>query len=165
MNKHRMLWSKMRGKIRAMLIGLCLLATTTAQAEEAKWLLVTDSGTKLEMENVGSFVFSGTDAFDILDKSGTVIAPSVKKVSFEYFKSTGIQNTKGTKETSLLSFTVDSQLTIVGSMSDTQVYTASGVLVASGKSKDGTTVIDVSHLSQGIYLVRSGNQSFKFVKK
>jgi hypothetical protein len=50
-------------------------------------------------------------------------------------------------------------------MSDTQVYTASGVLVASGKSKDGTTVIDVSHLSQGIYLVRSGNQSFKFVKK
>lgn len=165
MEKHRMLWSKMRGRLRAMLVGLCLLTTTTIHADEAKWLLVTDNGTKLEMENVGSFVFSGTDIFDILDKSGVVIAPSVKKVSFEYFDPTGIQITKGTKKTSLLSFTIDKQLTIVGSWGDTQVYTASGVLVASGKSKEGTTVIDVSHLSQGIYMVRSGNQSFKFIKK
>ena len=61
MNMHWMLWGRMHGKIRAMLVGLCLLATATVQADEEKWLLVTDSGTKLEMENVGSFVFSGTD--------------------------------------------------------------------------------------------------------
>jgi len=154
----------MHGKIRAMLVGLCLLATATVQADEKKWLLVTDSGTKLEMENVGSFVL-GTDVFDILDKLGVVMAPSVKKVTFEYFDPTGIQVAKGTNKTSQLSFTVDKQLTIVGPLGDTQVYTASGVLVASGKSKEGTTVIDVSHLSQGVYLVRSGNQSFKFIKK
>jgi len=165
MNMHWMLWGRMHGKIRAMLVGLCLLATATVQADEGKWLLVTDSGTKLEMENVGSFVFSGTDVFDILDKSGVVMAPSVKKVTFEYFDPTGIQVAKGTNKTSQLSFTVDKQLTIVGPWGDTQVYTASGVLVASGKSKEGTTVIDVSHLSQGVYLVRSGNQSFKFIKK
>lgn len=149
-----------------LLLGFCLFGSLTVFADDAKWLLVTNDGTKLEMESVGSFVLAEeSDAFDVLDKDGKVIAPGVKKVSFEYYDPTGINLPNVTKGSALLSYAVDKQLTIIGGAGDAQVYTAAGVLVASAKSKGGTIVIDVAHLAQGIYLVRTGKQAFKFTKR
>ena len=169
MSKHKVFLSNVCRKC-MLLLGFCLfgsLAVNAQDTEEAKWLLVTNDGQKIDMEIIGSFVLADdADAFDVLDTSGNLLIPKVTKVSFEYFDPTGITKPQDvTKKTSLLSYSVNKQLTIVGTANEAQVYSAAGVLVASGKSKEGTVVIDVSHLSQGIYMVRAGKQTFKFIKK
>ena len=149
-----------------LLLGLCLLGIMTTVAQEAKWLLVTNDGTKIDMETVGSIVIADqSDAFDVLNTQGSVLAAKVKKVTFEYADLTGIEQTKMAEGATLLSYAVDRQLTIMGSALDAQVYSAAGELVASDSSKGGTIVIDVSRLSSGVYMVRAGKQTFKFIKK
>jgi hypothetical protein len=155
------------GKILAFLIGMWLLGTQAAKAENGKWLLVTNDGTKLEMESVGSLVLADdAEAFDVQSTSGTLLAAKVKKVTFELQQEAdAIKPLDAQGKTQLLSFAVDRQLTILGTQSEATVYSAAGIAVAKGVPQNGQTAINVSGLPQGTYMVRVGKQTFKFIKK
>ena len=154
------------GIIMALLLGLWLLGAQAVMADSDKWLLVANDGTKLAMENVGSFVLTDdAETFDILGTTGNVMAKKVKKVTFKLEQSTGIRNLKTGTQTQLLSHAVSHQLTIVGAQSDAVVYSAAGLKVAQGNCQNGQVVINVSTLPEGTYLVRTGKQTFKFIKK
>ena len=45
------------------------------------------------------------------------------------------------------------------------IYSASGVQEYRGKSESKNTSVDVSRLSQGVYILRVGRQSVKFIKE
>lgn len=45
------------------------------------------------------------------------------------------------------------------------IYSASGVQEYRGKSNSEHTTVDVSRLSQGVYILRVGRQSVKFIKE
>ena len=45
------------------------------------------------------------------------------------------------------------------------IYSASGVQEYRGKSEGKNTSVDVSRLSQGVYILRVGRQSVKFIKE
>lgn len=166
MKKHKVLWSYVCRKC-ILLMVLWLFGSLSMSADDAKWLLVTNDGTKIEMDLVGSFVLSDqSDAFDVLNKEGNVLAAKVKKATFEYYdSSTDIKSLNVAKQSSLLSYSVDKQLTIIGAANEAQVFSSAGALVTSARSKAGTITIDVSHLPQGVYMVRTGKQTFKFTKK
>ena len=154
------------GRILAFLFGMWLLGAQTAKAEDNKWLLVTNDGTKLEMEGVGSFVLTDdAETFDVLSNSGTVLAAKVRKVTFEQQDATAIKPQDAQGKTQLLSHAVDRQLTILGSQSEAVVYSAAGIVVAKAMPQNGQTIINVSSLPQGTYVVRAGKQTFKFIKK
>lgn len=154
------------GRILAVLVCMWLLGAQAAKAEDNKWLLVTNDGTKLEMEGVGSFVLTDdAETFDVLSNSGTVLAAKVRKVTFEQKSTTAIKPQEALSKTQLLSHAVDHQLTILGSQSEAVVYSAAGIVVAKGKPQNGQTIINVSSLPQGTYVVRAGKQTFKFIKK
>jgi hypothetical protein len=151
-----------------LLVCLWLTGAQVAKATDEQWLMVTDNGTKLEMENVASLVLTDdAETFDILDFNGGVVAAKVKKVTFEPLSDNinAITPRSALAKTELLSHAVSRQLTIVGSQGEAVVYSAAGVAVASGMAVDGETTIDVARLPQGTYLVRSGKQAFKFIKK
>jgi hypothetical protein len=158
---------RMTGRILALLIGMWLLGSQAAKAEGDKWLLVTNDGTKLEMEGVGSFVLTDdAETFDVLSNSGTILAAKVKKVTFEFQQGANAIKTQDEQGgTQLLSHAVERQLTILGSQGEATVYSAAGVAVAKGVAQNGQTVINVSSLPQGTYMVRVGKQTFKFIKK
>lgn len=151
----------------AFLIGMWLLGLQAAKAEGDKWLLVTNDGTKLEMEGVGSFVLTDdAETFDVLSNNGTVLAAKVKKVTFELQQdASAINPLDAQSRTQLLSHAVDRQLTILGSQGEATVYSTAGIAVAKGVPQNGQTVINVSSLPQGTYMVRVGKQTFKFIKK
>lgn len=155
-----------KGKFRVLLLALTMTGATAAMANTG-WLLVTDNGSKFDVENVGSFVMAdNVETFDVLKADGGVLVGGVKKVTFEQ---TGTDNAVKPREltgsASLLSHAVNNQLTLVGAQYEADVYSAAGILVASGKPAGGTVVINVSNLPSGTYLVRSGKQTFKFIKK
>lgn len=49
--------------------------------------------------------------------------------------------------------------------SEVQVYSLTGELLKSEEVSDGTTSINVSELSKGLYLVKAGNKVFRVIKK
>ena len=155
------------GRILVFLFGLWLLGAQNVKADDGKWLLVTNEGTKLEMESVGSLILTdNAETFDVLSNSGTVLAAKVRKVTFELQQETdAVKPLDAQEKTQLLSYAVDRQLTIIGSESEATVYSAAGIVVAKAKPLNGQTVINVSTLPQGTYLVRTGKQTFKFIKK
>lgn len=49
--------------------------------------------------------------------------------------------------------------------SKVKVYDASGKMVASGNSADGSLRLDLSNMKGGVYILRTGNNVVKFVKR
>lgn len=158
----------MKKTMNLLLIALMLfLPVSTAVADNTKWMLVTNDGATCEMDSVGSFVMTDDEeTFDVLNVSGGILAAKVKRVTFELKTDyTAVKSLETQGAVSLLSHAVSNQLVIVGAQHDAIVYSSAGAVVAKGMPKDETIVINVCGLPQGVYLVRSGKQTFKFIKK
>lgn len=119
---------------------------------------------ELPMSEVGSLV-AVDDALDfsILSSTGSVLAEKVLKVSFEPKSLTGINSIE--KSGNIISQTVTDKLTLIGVSGEVAVYDAGGKLQMQVKANGGETVIGTSRLPKGIYVVKVGKQSFKFMKK
>ena len=120
------------------------------------------------MHDVGCIVCADTDdTFCVIGNEGTILADRVKRASFSApgTEVVGIISVDAATEPQLISYVVEEQLTLMGVKSPVTVYSMNGTAVANGKNENGSVVVNVSHLPQGIYIVRAGKQGFKFFKK
>ena len=137
---------------------LLLSLALTLQAADKVWCMVTDDGTKIALSRIGFLLVSDqSDAFSIVCNDGEVIY-QVASVSFAQGEPTGIS-----------SATTEAQQTLqlnVGCQpgTDITIYDVSGKTVRQEVlPSDGT--ISIVGLPAGIYVLKAGSASVKFLKK
>lgn len=142
------------------------VTVTDGSDDESGWQLVTDSGEKFPMSRVGMLVAVDESAyFSVLDTNGNVLADEVLRVHFVNSDPISVENITTEKTQNILKRYVDNELTLVGANGTVNVYSVDGVKVATTYAAGQETIINVSSLPSGIYIVKCGNQSFKFNKK
>ena len=130
------------------------------------WHLYTDRGEKFLMSQVGMLVAIDESAyFSVLDINGNVLAEDVLRVHFVNTDPVGVKNITTEKSQNILKRYVDNQLTLVGVKGTIDVYSVNGMKVTTVHATGQETIINVSSLPSGVYIVKCGNQSFKFNKK
>ncbi|MEG1998789.1 MAG: leucine-rich repeat domain-containing protein [Bacteroidales bacterium] len=120
---------------------------------------------------------AGRDAFRLITTSIPVYVPKGSLTSYksaaEWSKFSNIIETDfvGIEESiadtgNLISFT-GSKITISATVNGklVEIYNASGHLVRSTSTTDETTIIDISDLPEGIYIVKAGENTQKFIKR
>ena len=153
-----------------LLMTMALFCPRSLMADEQKWSLTahsSDGSTAIfEMEQVGSLV-AVDDAYDftILDNYGNVLAERILKVTFSHGgdSESGIKSVK--QPGNVISAVVKDNLTLMGVSGTVTVYDATGALKLQAKADGDETVLNVTHLTAGVYLVKVGKQTFKFIKQ
>ena len=152
----------------AVLVGAVINVNAQSEKTSDDWLMVTDTGILVEMSQVGCIVSADTyDTFCVIGNNGSLLADRVKKATFAAPGTmvVGIKAINGTTEPQMISYVVTDRLTVMNAKAGATVYSLDGKAVARADAKDGTTVVNVSNLPQGVYIVRTDKQSFKFFKK
>lgn len=119
---------------------------------------------EIPMTEVGSLV-AVDDAYDftVLSVTGSILVEKVLKVSFGPQGSTDIQ--LPTPSGNMLGRLVEGKLTLIGVTGEVGIYDTGGALKAQVTATGGETIINIGHLPTGVYMVRNGKQTFKFMKK
>ena len=152
----------------ALLVTMVLSTPLKAQNNQGWVIMVFQNaeGDSLElpMSEIGSLV-AVDDAYDfsILSTTGSVLAEGVMKVSFEQKGTSDIVSVKDSGN--LIARTVSDKLTLIGVQGEVSVYDAGGKLQLQVTAKGGETVVGTSSLPNGVYVVKVGKQTFKFMKK
>lgn len=153
--------------MRKILTLLLLASAISLSAAEKVWCIVTDSGQKIAMSNV-SFILASdaSETLSIVCNNGNV-AYRVSKITFEQAEPTGISDIKDDSESSFTLLPASSSLLISGCAENTtvSVYDGSGRLVRQSVITSGSHEISLSGLTPGVYILKVGNRSIKFLKK
>jgi hypothetical protein len=141
----------------------------SSNAQNMKWCMVDNgSGAKVLMNNVSFLLASdNSETFSIICNDGRIIN-NVVKANFEQVDATGIENVKSPDQNvAVYSTIVDNNLIISGCQRGTEVYiySVSGKLMKKQTVKDDGTNIFIGDFSAGIYLLKAGSASVKFIKK
>ncbi len=150
------------------LLVIMVLSTPLRAQNSQGWVMVFQNAEgdtlELPMNEIGSLVaVDNAYDFSILSITGSVLAEGVMKVSFEQKGTSDIISVKDSGN--LIARTVFDKLTLIGVQGKVSVYDAGGKLQLQVTAKGGETVIGTSRLPKGIYVVKVGKQSFKFMKK
>lgn len=153
----------------SVMLAVALLWPHQTRAEGEQWYLkVTDAEAVryLPMSEVGSLVgVDATQTLAVLDYEGNTIAEGITEAQFVQKDPSAVKTLSGHTAKPTLLKGVGRQITIIGATADITVYNAGGAVVVHQKPSSGETVIDVSNLPSGTYLVRTGQQTFKFIRK
>ena len=145
---------------------LLLSLTLTLQAADKVWCMVTDDGTKIALSRIGFLLVSDqSDAFSVVCNDGEVIY-QVASVSFAQGEPTGISSVSTEVQQTLKLNVASSSLQLRGCQSGTDltIYDVSGKTVRQEVlPSDGT--ISIVGLPAGIYVLKTGSASVKFLKK
>ena len=145
---------------------LLLSLALTLQAADKVWCMVTDDGTKIALSRIGFLLVSDqSDAFSIVCNDGEVIY-QVASVSFAQGEPTGISSVSTEVQQTLKLNVASSSLQLRGCQSGTDItiYDVSGKTVRQEVlPSDGT--ISIVGLPAGIYVLKTGSASVKFLKK
>ena len=145
---------------------LLLSLALTLQAADKVWCMVTDDGTKIALSRIGFLLVSDqSDAFSIVCNDGEVIY-QVASVSFAQGEPTGISSATTEVQQTLKLNVASSSLQLRGCQSGTDItiYDVSGKTVRQEVlPSDGT--ISIVGLPAGIYVLKAGSASVKFLKK
>ena len=138
----------------------------TLQAADKVWCMVTDDGTKIALSRIGFLLVSDqSDAFSIVCNDGEVIY-QVASVSFAQGEPTGISSATTEVQQTLQLNVASSSLQLRGCQpgTDITIYDVSGKTVRQEVlPSDGT--ISIVGLPAGIYVLKAGSASVKFLKK
>ena len=138
----------------------------TLQAADKVWCMVTDDGTKIALSRIGFLLASDqSDAFSIVCNDGEVIY-QVASVSFAQGEPTGISSATTEAQQPLQLNVASSSLQLRGCQpgTDITIYDVSGKTVRQEVlPSDGT--ISIVGLPAGIYVLKAGSASVKFLKK
>ena len=134
------------------------------------------------MTNTGKFFYmkekpeliakDGSDKFDV--KVGSTTESDVAKIYFfrgteeDAGQAAGIETPKTVAEENLvLTSPISSQMTIsgCGAAVEAVLYAADGRMVGKAPVSNGVTTVQVGHLNRGVYFVKVGKKSLKFMKK
>ncbi len=134
--------------------------------EHPEWFLITDKNERFKMNIVGMLVATDDSPyFSVLDLNGNVLAEDVLRVHFLKTDPSSVENILVDEPQNMLKRYVNNQLTLIGVSGVVTVYSISGIEVASALANGQETIIDLSTLSSGTYVLKCGNKSFKFMKK
>ena len=138
----------------------------TLQPADKVWCMVTDDGTKIALSRIGFLLASDqSDAFSIVCNDGEVIY-QVASVSFAQGEPTGISSATTEAQQTLQLNVASSSLQLRGCQpgTDITIYDVSGKTVRQEVlPSDGT--ISIVGLPAGIYVLKAGSASVKFLKK
>ena len=138
----------------------------TLQAADKVWCMVTDDGTKIALSRIGFLLASDqSDAFSIVCNDGEVIY-QVASVSFAQGEPTGISSATTEAQQTLQLNVASSSLQLRGCQpgTDITIYDVGGKTVRQEVlPSDGT--ISIVGLPAGIYVMKAGSASVKFLKK
>ena len=138
----------------------------TLQAADKVWCMVTDDGTTIALSRIGFLLVSDqSDAFSIVCNDGEVIY-QVASVSFAQGEPTGISSATTEAQQTLQLNVASSSLQLRGCQAGTAVtiYDVSGKTVRQEVlPSDGT--ISIVGLPAGVYVLKAGSASVKFLKK
>ena len=138
----------------------------TLQAADKVWCMVTDDGTKIALSRIGFLLASDqSDAFSIVCNDGEVIY-QVASVCFAQGEPTGISSatTEAQQTLQLNGASPSVQRRGWQPGTDITIYDVSGKTVRQEVlPSDGT--ISIVGLPAGIYVLKAGSASVKFLKK
>ena len=136
------------------------------ELDESEWYLITDNNEQFKMSTVSMLVAADdSQSFSVLDLNGNVLADDVLRVHFLKIDPASVRHIMADEPQNMLKRYVNNQLTLVGARGIVNVYSVSGMKVASANAMGQETIVDVSALPTGTYILKCGNQSFKFNKK
>ena len=119
------------------------------------------------MNKVGMLLATDDEThFSVLDQDGNILAENVQRITFREQSTTEITRIPITSDKgNVLKSFVDNRLILIGVYGNVNIYSASGLLIKTEKAQNGETIIDVSGLTSGTYILECGKISFKFNKK
>ena len=153
--------------MRNILMGISLLCATAANAADLKWAMTTQDGQSVFMNQVGYILYTDGSSTMSIVKSYNSVIEDVTKVNFAKVDGTCIAQTVADKGIVVLSRVVDNSLTVTGCPEGQPVcvISASGAVEVKTLSSGDHTTIDVSRLASGVYMLRVGKNTVKFIKK
>jgi hypothetical protein len=154
-----------------MTILIVLCATFNVQQSRAEgiavWQLQTNTGKQIPLSEVKYLLSSDDDrTFSVVGTSSNI--DSVTSISFVKSADTGIGNIHPNKGgISIYPSPVTSSLTVSGIRSGQTICitSLSGVTLHRQVSTDGSTILDLSSLPKGAYLLSTAGTTVKFIKK
>lgn len=134
---------------------------------ETIWYLMTDTDMQIPMNKVGMLLATDDEThFSVLDQEGNILAENVQRITFREQSTTEITRIPITSDKgNVLKSFVDNRLILIGVYGNVNIYSASGLLIKTEKAQKGETIIDVSGLTPGTYILECEKISFKFNKK
>ncbi len=149
-------------------LAVAYAAAGLAQTDSRQWVLEEpNSGTTVPIGNVGFLLSSDwQDTFTIVCKDGTTVN-NAETVNFVQVGETGINAARTATGTPQLDGSVKGRLTLTGCPAGTPVsiYDTAGRQVRRSVAANGQTVIDVSSMTPGVYILKAGDTAIKFTKK
>ena len=131
-----------------------------------EWYMKTDDGTMIPMASVSLLVAADDDVyFAVMDTNGSFLHENVKRARFVQGDHTGIQPTVSSEHSDIMKRLINNQLTIIGAKENIEIFNMAGTKQLQVSPRDSETVINVTTLPSGIYVVKCGKLSFKFTKK
>ena len=138
------------------------------------FFLMTSTGKYFFMKDKPELIAKeGSDKFDV--KVGTTTESDVAKIYFfrgseeDAAQTAGIDTPKTVvaEENLTLMSPISSQMTIsgCGAAVEAVLYAADGRMVGKAPVSNGVTTVYVGHLNRGVYFVKVGKKSLKFMKK
>lgn len=137
------------------------------------FFLLTNTGKYFYMKEKPELIAKdGSDKFDV--KVGSTTESDVAKIYFfrgteeDAGQTAGIDTPKTVAEENLvLTSPISSQMTIsgCGAAVEAELYAADGRMVGKAPVSNGVTTVQVGHLNRGVYFVKVGKKSLKFMKK
>lgn len=137
------------------------------------FFLMTNTGKFFYMKDKPELIAKeGSNNFDV--KVGSTTESNVGKIYFfrgteeEAGQAAGIETPKTVAEENLvLTSPISSQMTIsgCGAAVEAVLYAADGRMVGKAPVSNGVTTVQVGHLNRGVYFVKVGKKSLKFMKK
>ena len=138
------------------------------------FFLMTSTGKYFYMKDKPELIAKeGSDKFDV--KVGTTTESDVAKIYFfrgseeDAAQTAGIDTPKTVvaEENLTLMSPISSQMTIsgCGAAVEAVLYAADGRMVGKAPVSNGVTTVYVGHLNRGVYFVKVGKKSLKFMKK
>ena len=137
------------------------------------FFLMTNTGKFFYMKDKPELIAKeGSNNFDV--KVGSTTEGNVGKIYFfrgteeEAGQAAGIETPKTVAEENLvLTSPISSQMTLsgCGAAVEAELYAADGRMVGKAPVSNGVTTVQVGHLNRGVYFVKVGKKSLKFMKK
>ncbi len=138
------------------------------------FFLLTSTGKYFYMKDKPELISKdGSDKFDV--KVGNTTESDVAKIYFfrgseeDAAQTAGIDTPKMTvaEEKLTLMTPISSQMTIsgCGAAVEAELYAADGRMVGKAPVSNGVTTVYVGHLTRGVYFVKVGKKSLKFMKR
>ena len=145
----------------------------TAPDYSKPFFLMTNTGKYFYMKEKPELIAKeGSNNFDV--KVGSTTESNVGKIYFfrgteeEAGQAAGIETPKTVAEENLvLTSPISSQMTIsgCGAAVEAVLYAADGRMVGKAAVSNGVSTVQVGHLTRGVYFVKVGKKSLKFMKK